>query len=330
MDRGRWVSEDGGGTRGSAPEVEGETEAHWFTRRNVDVLVYKVNRRPLGGQALLFEAPEDALAHFQDALSGFSGPIVTGRRFQREWRVGNRQTRRVSGGAVTGILGWSRQGEALTNVYDSQAEAWRDLIVRSDEAGVAPFAYVRPSGYLGVLRHPSFSEQTIATVLTSILNEGEVANGLPTVDWAVEPVGDEAEFLAWLDQADLVTELRFVFRLPNPDAEAQFEELEARRQRLGAERIAEQITAPRSSDGLSKAGIRTDRLTQAFLAAALTGLGFVVGKGYRRGRETRYDQRNHAARERVEGLAVDWEEATDVVIMGVLGAARKRGRDGSA
>lgn len=303
-------------------------EGHWFAGKTLDVLIYKVNRRPIEADLNLFEPPPDALVHLNETLRRQQRPVTSGRRYQREWRVGN-IAHDVEAGTITGMLGWSRSGEALTNVWDEDTQEWRDEVVRSEASGVAPFAYLRDQRFLGVLKHPSFTENTVQWVLTEMLNRSEQRWRIPTVVWAVEPVGDPREFYAWLDSAESITELKFVFERPNPDGEEAFEELFERLDRLEAEKISERITARDQDAGLNKDGLRSDPVTQAFISAAMAAFGFVVGRAYRGGRKVTYDQRQQALREPIENVSADWPSATEQVAGAVRRVTQRRRRDTS-
>lgn len=303
---------------------EAEDQGHWFAGRDLDVLIYRVNRRPLAGDPSLFKRPKSSVRHLSRVLSQ---PVSarTGRRYQRDWRIGNIAVD-MDAHRLTGMLGWSRSGETLTNVWDPGTQSWLDQRVASEASAVAPFAYLSVGHYLGVLRHPSFAEDTIATVFTQLLNSGEREQSVPRVQWAVEPVGNQDEFAAWLSTVDRVSELNFVFRRPNPDGDEAFRDLFARLDRLRAEKIRESITALDPQQGLDRTGLRTDRTTQAFIAAAMAAFGFVVGKGYVQGRRSVYDQRRQALRERIDGVSSDWDGATRDVAKAVR-RARRRSRD---
>ena len=299
---------------------------HWFAGKTVDVLIYKVNRRPIEADLNVFQPPADALEHLFAVLYQQRRPIKSGRRHQREWRVGNLQMD-APAGTIVGMLGWSRSGEVLTNVWDEEAAEWRDEVVASEASGVAPFAFLKDDRFLGVLKHPSFTENTVQWVLTEMLNRAEQYDRMPAVVWAVEPVGDPGEFFAWLDQAESVTELKFVFERPNPDGEEAFNELFQRLDRLEADKIRETITARDPEVGLSKEGLTSDRVTRGFIMAAMAAFGFVVGKAYRGGKKVTYDQRQQALREPVENVSPDWPAATRDVLGAVRRVTQRRGRN---
>lgn len=301
-------------------------DAHWFAGKDLSVLIYRVNRRPIAADPSLFEPPASVLDHVEATLRRSDRPEKSGRRYQREWRIGN-LARDDQLGTITGILGWSRSGEALSNVWDDEAQAWRDVVVSNEASGVSPFAFLRERRYLGVLRHPSFEERTVQLVLTRLLNQSERLASPPTTVWAVEPVGDRESFMHWLDSVDSIRQLKFVFERPNPDGEPAFQELFDRIDRLKAERISEVITARDPNDGLDKQGVLDDPMNQSFLAAAMSAFGYVVARGRRRGRKVTYDQRLKALREPVRDLPSDWIGATRRVVDAVTRATQKHLKD---
>lgn len=308
----------------SAETVEGSSE-YWFAGKDLPVLIYKVNRRPLSADPTLFDPPPNPLTHLDKTLRRFGGPVAWGRAHQRDWRVGNLALDDI-GGTLTGMVGWARSDSGITNVWDDEAQGWRDLVVARDVSAVAPFAFVADGRYLGVLRHPSFTERNVESVLTTMLNRSERQSGLPTVKWAVEPVGDEREFYEWLESVGSVTELKFVFERPNPDAEDSFQEIFARLDRLEAERIRETITARDREAGLSRDGLRSDPLSVGFIAAAMAAFGYVIGTAYRGGKRVVYDQRRQVLTEPLEEVASEWLSATNQVLEAVKRVSRRRAR----
>lgn len=306
-----------------ARAVEGQPDEHWFSGKDLEVLVYKINRRPLG-DLMLFEPPKDFLKHLTQVLSG-DLVAKSGRSYQREWRIGNLSRNH---GAITGMLGWSRRGEALSNIYDENTKTWRDTVVPNDVAAVAPFTVLAGNRYFGVLRHTSFAETTVAKVFTELLNRGEGALPAPTTAWSVDPVGDRQHFDQWLNSVDRVVEMKFIFERPNPDAEAGFQFLFERLDKLGAGQIVDRVT-PRDKDaGLNKGGIREDRISQAYITAAMMAFGYVVGRGYRGGQKSNYDQRNDVLRERVHDVGATWDDAKNTVVKATRRAVGRRKKNG--
>ena len=303
-----------------------EPTQRWFAGKDVDTLLYKINRRtPVAGPTL-FEPPEDVLGHLEEALS-FSVSYETGRAYKRLWHIGNKVFD-YRADTLTGRVGWTRSAEVLAPVWDDGRQEWADRVVPGDVTVVAPFVFVANGRYLGVLRHSTFSETTIADVFKQILNRGEARRTEPSTEWDVEPIGDEQEFYDWVDSTDRVLNVEFVFKRPNPDAEREFEQLFARMDGLEASQIREKIAARDADRGLNKQALRTDSISRAFIAAAMAAFGYVVGIGFRRSRRVKYDQRRQVARERIENVAASWDGATEEVLNAVRRARARRQQDG--
>lgn len=315
-----------GKANGEFPEAD--PGQHWFAGKDVDVLIYRINRRPpIAGETLMGQ-PEDLMHHMEEVLRLAQGTVETGRRHKRDWRIGNKAFD-FQAGTFRGMVGWARTGSAWSSVWDDEDQAWVDRVVPSDVSAVAPFAFTVDGRYLGVLRHSSFSETTVNTVFRDFLNRGEQARlPFPTTDWDVEPVGDEQGFYEWVDSMDSVLSVDLTFRRPNPDAEREFEELFARLDELRAEQIKEKISARDPERGLDKQALRSEPRTRAFIVAAMAAFGYIVGKGLFHGRQTGYDQRKRIARERIDNVAATWDEATDEVFGAVRQARARRRRDG--
>ena len=279
-------------------QPQADDSQHWFAGRDVEVLLYRINRRSLLAldlftEILEAERPEPVLVHLAENLTAFDPTAESGRRYKRFWRVGN-VAESVDRAVLTGRLGWRRSGEALDTV----------------------------------LRHSSFAEKTLAKVLTELLNAAERERRVPTTDWDVEPIGDEGEFFEWVNQTDRVTSVEFVFKRPNPDAEDAFQELFARLDSLRAEQIREVVSTSDGNLGLDKQGLERDPVSRSFLAAAMVAFGYVVGRGVHNGRKVKYDQRSRVARERLSNVSPSWEGATEDVVDATTRARRRRSSDG--
>lgn len=316
------MSDTDGATKASE-EVDSQ---HWFADKEIDVLLYRVNRRPLlagtlFADALEAERPPDVLVHLQENILEHDPTTESGRRFKRTWQIGNVAVD-LDARILTGRLGWRRSGEELATDWDAAAREWIDRVVPGDRSAVSPFAFVADGRYVGVLKHSSFTEQTIAQVLTALLNRAEKERAFPTTDWDVEPVGDASEFYDWLAATDRVTKLELVFKRPNPDAEPAFAELFARLDAMRADSIREIITT-KAEDGLNKEAVRTEPVTQAFITAAMVAFGYLVGRGVNNGRKVTYDQRKQVARERILGVSPTWQGATQQVLTAVRQAIRR-------
>ena len=319
------VERDDGGPMERQPSTDGGSESagqgHWFAGRDVDVILFRVNRR----SDTLFQPPLDVLEHMRVVLRT-PRTVETGKRFKRQWRAGNKVFDSAAG-TLTGMIGWARSAEALSTTWDEQTQSWIDSVVPENISAVAPFAFDSRRRYLGVLKHSSFTEQNIVEVFTSLLNAGERETGIPpATDWAVEPIGDEQEFYHWVDLTDRILAVDFVFRRPNPDAEEAFQELFERLDAHDAKQIYEKIVARDRRRGLRKDALRTEPTTRGFIAAAMSAFGYVVGTGIKAGKQVKWDQRRRAARGRLEHVATAWDSATDQVLDAVRRSERG-GRD---
>lgn len=296
----------------------------WFVKPGQEVLFYRINRRPIGGDPSLFHPDPDLLGHLRRVLE-YAEPGTSGTQYQRIWRLGDlrfddqRET-------FTGRLGWARSGEAVGQSWDEEQHSWLDRVVAKDESAVAPVAFTANGRVLGVLKNPSFStESVLGEVLTQILNRGERRDDFPTTEWSVEPLGDSQEFYEWLDSLDQLLILRMVFARPNPDGEEEFQELFERLDAYEADQITEEIRARDQVSGLKKEAVKEDPTTQGFMVAALRyAFGRVWAKGKKKGRTVHYDQRKQVARASIDSVGSDWETATDTVLGAVERQSERR------
>lgn len=299
----------------------------WFAKPNVDLLLYRIHRRPIGADASLFEPDPDFLAHLERVLAP-SEPATSGHQYRRVWRLGSLNFNHDSG-TFTGRLGWARSGEVLGQAWDADTHEWIDRWMPKDEAAVSPVAFSLEGRVLGVLRHPSFTtEAVLDDVLTQILNRGEQVSGFPDTQWSVEPLGDEGDFFSWLESVDQLLLLRMVFERPNPDGEPEFDELFDRLDRFHADQIKEEIRARNPEVGLRKEEVHNDPTTRGFLVAALHyAFGRVFARGKRHGRDVHYDQRQHVQRLSLDNVGSDWKTATRNVLNAVERKGREHGQD---
>lgn len=309
---------------------DGELQSdHWFSKPNVDVLFYRVNRRPIYADPSFFEPDEDLLAHL-DRVLAHAEAGYSGRKNRREWRLGSLRFD-PNRGLFTGRLGWARSAAALGQAWDASTHEWIERVVPREDSAVAPVAFVLSGRILGVLKHPSFgtTERVLHDVISQILNRGEQLEDVPTTVWNVEPLGDTGQFYAWLESVDQLMLLRLVFERPNPDAEEEFQSLFDRLDRYHAEQITEEIRARDREQGLNKDEVRQDPTTRGFLSAALDhAFGRIWAKGFRGGRETVYDQRAKVLRQSIDFVGDDWETATENVLAAVESRSKKQVTDG--
>lgn len=287
---------------------------HWFSKPGQEILFYRVNRRPIGGEPSLFQPDPDLLAHLRRVLAP-TPAASSGTRYHRTWRLGDLRFN-DDPASFTGRLGWARSTETMGQAWDSTNHGWIDRVVPKDDSGVAPVAFDAGSRVLGILKHPSFTtEPVLAKVLTQVLNRGEEIQDFPTTEWSVEPLGDVREFFSWLQRVDQLLTLRMVFKRPNPDGEEAFEELFKRLDLYEAEQIREEIRARDQARGLNKSAVEKDEQTQGFLTAALKyAFGRVWARGRRKGKTVSYDQRNQVLRTSIDNVGDDWDTAAERVL----------------
>ena len=240
----------------------------WFSNRAVNVVVFRINRRPKSQGALFGPQQDDFLDHLQEALL-FGQPIRVGRRGNRRWRLGNQQID-PDGRFLAGILGWETQETHQQDYYDSSSAEWVPSVATTSRVTLAPFSINILSRRLFVVRHHSFRETPIATVFRELLNLGEQNSINPTTDWDVQPLLDEDDFEAWLRQVAVLDRIKFVAKLPNPDAEEEFLELTEHLKEVQAGEMTHILKAADTEAGLSKR-LQETRITRALMHMSKQG-----------------------------------------------------------
>jgi len=295
----------------------------WFSGRTVEVLIYKINRRPMTGDPSLFKAPEDLLAHIKSVLEK-GEPATSGRNPKRTWQIGNLEydhKRRE----FTGHLGWARTAEALSQSWDPINQMWIDKVVEREDSAVAPLVFIEKGRLLGILKHPTFTTEIVLDkVLTEIFNRGERNSGSYATAWDIEPVGDEHEFLTWMSDLDQLTSLTLTFQRPNPDGEELFNDLFARLDALRAKSITEKYTALDREEGLDRQAISNDKTSQGFIRAAMIAFGRVLARGNKDGARVKYDQRESVLRAPITDVGDDWNTATTNVLRAVRNIGKEQ------
>lgn len=197
--------------------------SNWFTNKSVEIVAYKINRRPFA-QPELFQPEDPAFPdHLVEALL-YGEMIRISNIGNRQWQLGNRQIR-SDGAAMSGIVGWQSVDLEEEDHFDQERTAWVTDLVPRRHVTVSPFAIDFGTQYLYVVRHSSFGESAIATVFSDLLQRGEQAREAgATVNWEVQPLLDENEFEEWLESITSLDRLQFVAKLPNPDGQEQMEE----------------------------------------------------------------------------------------------------------
>ncbi len=264
----------------------------WFAGASGPVLLFKVNRRPRPQNLFGDTQPDDVLDHLAEVLL-FGEPIVTGRKINRTWRLGNRSID-LAGRSITGQVGWERVDQETVDAFDSKRQQWVDVVQPTGHSARSVFAFDAATRHLAVVKHPTFSDTVLPKLFCELLNRGEAARPTPTTDWDVEPILDEAEFRDWLSATSAVERVRFVAKLPNPGGLDDFEDIWKRLEELNASSIEETIQARDPDAGLGD--ITADPISAQFIAMASHAFGYITATGAENGRPTKYDQREQVKR----------------------------------
>lgn len=300
-------------------------ESYWFSEKTLDVLIFKINRRPISAFMLaVYEPPSDLYAHLEQILAE-AHEVTSGRRIQRRWRVGNLEFDDVNR-EIRGRIGWTRSTESLQNQWDDDSKSFLEDWTMREDSAVSPFVILVDDELVGVLRHPSFStEETVNLMLEHLLNQGERDLEAPTVAWNVDPIGDAKRFDEWFSSMDQVLTLTLAVKRPNPDGAKEFEEVERRLDELEAEYIQQSLKARDETVGLDKAAVRRDRSLTGFIEAAMRSYGWVKGTGKKNGKRRSFNQlKQDQLREPIDDVGGDWQTASDNVLKAVRAVRDRR------
>lgn len=296
----------------------------WFVSKPVPVVNYRVNRRPMSQGNLFGQQPEGFLDHLSAALL-FGHEVSVGKRGDRRWQLGNRE---IDGDErfLAGVIGWESERLREEDHFDDESREWVLSVAPKSQVALSPFVVESASRRLFVMKHPSFAETTIATVFRTILNDGEQAReGGPTTEWDVQPMLDEIEFEDWLHEIAVLDKVNFVARLPNPDAEEAFRELDEHLRHMKAGEMRHELKAADDEVGLST-DFSGDRLAHGLLEMSKRGYAAVSARARdSAARVRRFVQRNSArhnmieldqseyndARDRLASQALEWVEDDD-------------------
>jgi hypothetical protein len=255
------------------------------------------------------EIPDDVLDHFNRMLPNGWKVETMGGGGNRIWISGGVEIDQ-KGGAVTGKLGWHPAEEEAVTDYDVQAEDWVVSVEAPHGRVVLPFAFDGDTRILAVLRKGRSRATTIGRVFETILRENEFESQKPTTEWSVEPILDPRDFAEWLESMDVVREVEFVAKLPNPTPTAAYEEVFKRMENRRATRLTENFHSNRAG-GLKNIQ-EDDDFTQAE-AMATEGFATLRGVGERDGRKTRYNQNERIRRATIPHLPDSWDEMRQVL-----------------
>lgn len=277
-------------------------EAPWFAGHTGALLVFRVNRRPM--EPTLFTAPDlpaDAFDHFGRVLApGYE--VITGRRYQRVWRVGGIHIHHVER-ILVGKLGWQPAEEEPVAEWSDAEKDWTSSMTTPKGGRIVPFGFDGETRLLTVLRDSKSWPDTMASVFERILRDNERQLGAPSTDWSVEAVLDIRDFRQWLSTLDTLMSVSFTAKLPNPEPSDAFADLYSR---MDARRATSYSETLRSDLESGLVGIEDDRDIRQAIAMGEQGFAKLRGKGSRHGTTTEYSQANRTAKEPVEELPYDW------------------------
>jgi hypothetical protein len=282
----------------------------WQPGEPGELLLYRVNRRPIGADSMLpEEIPDDVLDHFNRVLPNGWKVETKGGGGNRIWRSGGVE-RDPGARVITGKLGWHPAEEEAVTDYDEQAEDWVTSIEAPHGRVVLPFAFDGDTRILAVLRMGRSRAATIGRVFETILKENECELERPTTDWSVEPILDPRDFKQWLESMDVVSEVQFVAKLPNPTPNDAYKDVFKRMEERRATRLIENIHSNRAA-GLQN--VQEDAEFRQAEAMASEGFATLKGVGERDGRKTRYNQNERVRRATINNLPGSWGEMRAVL-----------------
>ena len=286
----------------------------WFTGRRVDIVQFRINRRPHAqGRLLTTPLPESFVDHLAQALL-FGETVMAGRSGDRRWRLGNRRIDR-EGRFVAGLIGWESDELREEDFFDTTSAEWVSNIELASRAVVSPFSVETNSRRLFVAKHSSYAESTIATVFRTLLNLGEVSSQeYSTTSWDVEPILDDVEFEEWLRGMSTLDKLTFVAKLPNPDGEDAFAEVFEHLERMRAGELRHTLK-PRDPDLGLTTDFSGDSLALGLMEMAKRGFAAITASAHdSMSRLRRFVQTNRTRREFHSFLSESYDDARDEVV----------------
>lgn len=269
----------------------------WFAGRSVDIVQFRINRRPHAqGRLLTTPIPDSFIDHLAEALL-FGETVMVGKSGDRRWRLGNRSIDRADR-FVAGLIGWESDELREEDSFDAVSAEWISNAELGSRTVISPFAIAASTRTLFVARHHSFAESTIATVFRTLLNIGEESSQeFSTTSWDVEPILDDLELEEWLRGMSTLDKLTFVAKLPNPDAEDAFIEVFEHLDRTNAGELRHTLKSRYPEAGLTT-DFEQDNLLFGLREMARRGYAAVTAWAHDRwSRPRRYVQKNRTRRE---------------------------------
>lgn len=289
----------------------------WFANRELPVLFFRINRRrfeqlrlPLGPERDPSVLPP-FFDHLVECLLVGEEVVTSGRGVDRTWRVGNRHISQNQD-YLTARLGFETPEVETHDMFDADALEWRTTVQSGERVVTTPFAVIEASRYLCIAKPSSIADRTFRTVFEDLLNRGERQRGTVQVEWAVEPLLDEASFARWLEQVRILDKVTFNVKLPNPDAADSFRQLTEHMEAAGAGELDHTLRPRREDRGLSK-DLEGDPISQGLMEMAKLSFAQIKAKGRdAAGKVLEYSQKNKVRRQRTK-LPSTYDEAEAVI-----------------
>lgn len=303
-----------------------EGRPFWFAEKQVQVLTFRINRRPTPQGNLFAEQPERFIDHLVECLQFGLEITTTGRGHERHWRLGNRNTGEHERW-VSGWIGFRAENAEERDEYDLDTSAWLTEVVDTEISSTAPFVIVSDTRYLCIAKHPKFSEGVLPVVFETLLNLGERAREQVTTIWAVEPVLDIVDFELWLQDMAVVDQVTFTVKRPNPDADEDFEQLEEHLRATEAGTLIHTLKPSDRDRGLTK-NFNLDSISHGLMQMARLSFAAIKATGRNReGIPKYYDQGRRVRHQKVRMPATP-SEATRRLIEYATEQELERGRSG--
>ena len=267
----------------------------WFAGRDVPLLLYRVNRRPLAQLKLFSQQPAKFLDHLVECLLFGAEVATAGRGSTRYWRLGNRHIS-IEEGYLAGLIGYRSGDTEAQDEYDEDNAEWKHTVVPTERRVTAPFVVVAATRLLVVAKHPTFGETTLPYVFEYLLQQGERARSEQTTEWAVEAVLDSKDFDRWVQETAVVSSVAFDVRMPNPDSSELFDQL-VQHMNTAEANLHHSLKARDPERGLNK-NFEQDSLSQALLDMAKRSFAIIRASGRNaQGRTRTYSQRERVRRQ---------------------------------
>ncbi len=253
--------------------------------------------------------PTDVLKHFQQMLPNNSSWETRGSGGRRIWKFGGAEVD-SDDQVLTGKVGWHPAEEEEVADYSDADEDWITSIEAPHGRVVLPYGFDAETRILAVLRRGRSRAVTIGGVFEGVLDQHERALSSPTTEWSVEAILDGRDFAEWLQSMDVVKEVEFVAKLPNPTPTPAMEDVYKRLTNRNATRLIENFRSTRPG-GLKHMEDDPDFLQAE--AMAREGFATLKGRGESDGSRRLYNQNDRVRRANIDHLPETWGQMREVI-----------------